>query len=262
MTDPRSDHSWIEPLFECVAALTAERLTQLADLVATDGLDHSASRLQRALSLATPEASNLARALAQIAAATPTGASPLDASIALRAFALNRASLRAQSPNIEIVCTAPDRLGVHLRTTFATAREMIRNAEHEILIAGYAFTEGASDLIDDLAVAARQRSVAVTLIGNRMRDRLPFLRSHWPADVPSPRIFSREADPNDEMAALHAKIIICDRSRALVTSANFSRHGLHENIEIGVSVRADIIGRMADFLNAMIVQREVEPLQW
>ncbi len=262
MTDARMDYSWIHTLHERVAALSVERLTQLADLVATDGLVHSAARLQRALSLSTSDAANLARALAQIAATVPGSASPSAAAIAIRAFAVNRESHRAASPFIEIVCTAPHRLGIHLRTTFATAREMIANAEREILIAGYAFTEGAGDLIDDLAVAVRQRTVAVTLIGNRMRDRLPFLRSRWPRDVVPPKIFSREADPYDDMAALHAKIIVCDRARALVTSANFSRHGLHDNIEIGVSVRADVVARIADFLHAMIVQREVEPAQW
>jgi phosphatidylserine/phosphatidylglycerophosphate/cardiolipin synthase-like enzyme len=95
-----------------------------------------------------------------------------------------------------------------------------------------------------------------------MRQRLLVLRSHWPQDVPGPRVYSREANPADEMAALHAKIIVCDRCRALVTSANFSRHGLHENIEIGVHVEASSVGRLADFLDALILHHEVEPVDW
>ena len=78
--------------------------------------------------------------------------------------------------------------------------------------------------------------------------------------VPLPPVFSREPVADDHMAALHAKLLICDRSEALVTSANFSHHGLHANIEIGLRVRSPAIERLSDFIAAMIKSGEAEPV--
>jgi phosphatidylserine/phosphatidylglycerophosphate/cardiolipin synthase-like enzyme len=64
------------------------------------------------------------------------------------------------------------------------------------------------------------------------------------------------------MAALHAKLLICDENVALVTSANFSHHGLHENIEVGVKIHSSSVARLVDFILAMIRMREVKALEW
>jgi phosphatidylserine/phosphatidylglycerophosphate/cardiolipin synthase-like enzyme len=100
----------------------------------------------------------------------------------------------------------------------------------------------------------------VTLIGNRMRDCLPVLDAIWPVDSPRPQIFTREIDPEDPMAALHAKLLICDYDAALVTSANFSYHGLHENIEIGVKVRSAAMARLVELFQAMVANGDLKPL--
>lgn len=89
-----------------------------------------------------------------------------------------------------------------------------------------------------------------------MQEHLHVLRSYWPADSPAPVIFSRESDPSDEKTSLHAKLLICDRSVALITSANFSHHGLHENIEIGAKIKSTSIARLAEFFQAMIQASE------
>jgi phosphatidylserine/phosphatidylglycerophosphate/cardiolipin synthase-like enzyme len=134
---------------------------------------------------------------------------------------------------VEIVCTAASRLGIPLRTTYATAIETVHEAQQTILLMGYVFTVGTRAFIKQLAVARRDRAVHVTLIGNRRQDQVSTIRSMWLADSPPPPIFSRESSTGDDMAAMHAKLVICDNSVALITSANFSHHGLHENIEEG-----------------------------
>jgi phosphatidylserine/phosphatidylglycerophosphate/cardiolipin synthase-like enzyme len=139
---------------------------------------------------------------------------------------------------------------------------MVQASRREILLVGYVFTEGARHLMEHLASAAHDRGVRITLIGNKMQGHLPALRSIWPASSPAPSIFSREADPEDSMTALHAKLLICDSTTALVTSANFSHHGLYENIEIGVKVHSDSVVRLVEFVQAMIVMQVVKPLDW
>ena len=116
-------------------------------------------------------------------------------------------------------------------------------------------------LVADLA-AARSRGVQVSLIGNRMLSHLPAIHSVWPSNAPPPAVLSREPREEDPMAALHAKLLLSDRNNALVTSANFSYHGMHENIEIGVRVGAPAIERLRAFIVAMINSGEVQPLAW
>ncbi|MGA2620214.1 MAG: phospholipase D-like domain-containing protein [Thermoguttaceae bacterium] len=147
-----------------------------------------------------------------------------------------------------------------VRTTYATATQMIQGASEEIIVVGYVFTEGASALVELLAAAQTDRKVLVTIIGNRMRDQLSRLKGMWPAVTPLPAVFSRERLADDPLATLHAKLLLCDRSEALVTSANFSHHGLHANIEIGLHVKSPAIERLSDFLLALINSGEVDSL--
>jgi phosphatidylserine/phosphatidylglycerophosphate/cardiolipin synthase-like enzyme len=130
--------------------------------------------------------------------------------------------------------------------------QMIREATNEIVVVGYVFTEGARNLIDELARAGRERGARITVIGNRMEEQLALFRTVWPTGTALPRIFSRETDVDDPMAALHAKLLICDRSSALVTSANFTYHGLHANIEIGVRVHAQTLEQLMGFIEALV----------
>ncbi|HLN31048.1 MAG TPA: phospholipase D-like domain-containing protein [Gemmataceae bacterium] len=215
----------------------------------------SSGQLQRALSLSTVSAAQLARGLDQVI--NSTGVTVRDVQTALMTLACTHSTGIAQTDTVEIACTAPTRLGVPLRTTYATALEMVEEAQNEILVVGYVFTEGAKSLLERVARASRDRRVRVTVIGNRMEEYLSALRSIWPSDCPGPRAFSCQGNPRDEMSALHAKLLVCDGATALVTSANFSHHGLHENIEIGVKINSSSVARLVEFFNSLIVARQV-----
>jgi phosphatidylserine/phosphatidylglycerophosphate/cardiolipin synthase-like enzyme len=263
MIDPvTSIPGWIADLATAVCRLSAAQLRILADSYRRNepALAPSTVQLQRNLSLSTTDTAHLVRELKQIMTAPDVTCH--DIGIVLETLAHARLVVTARDEKIEVVCTAPSRLGVPVRTTFATTVEMVQAARQEIFIVGYVFTEGARGLIEEIAVARRVRGVQVTLIGNRMQYQLTTLRSLWPADSPAPSIFSRKADPSDDMIALHAKLLICDSTVALITSANFSYHGLHENIEIGVKIQSASVARLVEFAQAMIRMGEVEVIQW
>jgi phosphatidylserine/phosphatidylglycerophosphate/cardiolipin synthase-like enzyme len=182
--------------------------------------------------------------------------------IALATLAHIRTLNRPLGEMVEIVCTAPDRLGVPLRTTLATALELVQEATLEVLVVGYVFTTGAGALVQEMARGRRERRVRVTLIGNRMEDHLLAIRSMWPTASPEPLVYTFQADPQDHMTALHAKLLICDARTALITSANFSYHGLHENIEIGVRVQSPTVARLVEFFQALIRVGQLMPVEW
>jgi phosphatidylserine/phosphatidylglycerophosphate/cardiolipin synthase-like enzyme len=64
-----------------------------------------------------------------------------------------------------------------------------------------------------------------------------FLDKNWPFGEPLPSIY---CDPRtaerESRFSLHAKRIVVDETRALVTSANFTDRGQTRNIEMGVLV--------------------------
>jgi hypothetical protein len=222
----------------------------------------TSANLQRTLSISTTDANHLAGSLKVAGKRSGSRSYKREIAIALESIAASRQLSGNTIRAIEVVCTAPSRLCVPVRATFATAIEMIQAARQEIFVVSYVFTEGAKEIVEQLANARRDRGVSVTLIGNRMQNHLPALRFIWPATCPKPTVFSREADPNDHLAALHAKLLICDSNVALVTSANFSFHGLHENIEIGVKIESAAVSRLVEFIRAMIAGREVETVKW
>ncbi len=263
MSEPTQNPlDWISVLAGAVAGLGARHLLDLAGLLnPARSTPPSSGQLQRALSLSTASVAQLARGLDQVI--NFPGVEVHDIQTALIALACTRNSgIIAQTDSVEIACTAPSRLGVPLRTTYATALEMVEEAKNEILVVGYVFTEGAKSLLERVARASRDRRVRVTVIGNRMEEHLSALRSAWPSNFPGPRVFSCQGKPRDEMSALHAKLLVCDGATALITSANFSHHGLHENIEIGVKVNSSSVARLVEFFNSLIVARQVTPLTW
>lgn len=252
---------WLSALVTAVARLNAEQLIALAESLEVAGqTTPSSGQLQRALSVTTGDAGHLARSLAQVLNAQGVTAREVQTALATLAHARNVQLAKAET--VEFACTAPNRLGVPLRTTYATALEMVQAARLEILAVGYVFTEGARPLLEQMAAAHRDRRVRVTLIGNRMEDHLQALRSSWPTDCPEPRVFSCDANPKDDMAALHAKLLISDGTAALVRSANFSHHGLHENIEIGVKIESPSVARLDEFFRSLIAAGHVREIEW
>ena len=66
------------------------------------------------------------------------------------------------------------------------------------------------------------------------------LRQGWPDDAPRPGVYTW-GDDDDQIAKLHAKVIVVDRRDLLITSANLTGHGMSGNLELG----ARLTGRPA-----------------
>jgi len=215
----------------------------------------TAERLQRELNISTSEAVGIVR---ELSPGQDSGNLPI---IAVVAAALAENALASESAEkVDVVCTAPVQFAVPVRATFPTMVEMVQQARNEIVVVGYVFTAGASEFVRQVS-QARQRGLAVTIIGNRMRNCVSQLRESWGPGWP-PAVYGWEGDDLDEMASLHAKLLICDKETALITSANYSLHGLHENIEIGLRVRSPSVARLSDFVSQLIASSTVVAVSW
>ncbi len=164
-----------------------------------------------------------------------------------------------QNPEVSLVWTGPALASIRARSTTGVLLELIERARSEVIIVGYAWTDGAAAIFQAL-VAAQQRRVRVTIAGDQLEQNLNVLRSHWPSGQQLPELYTRPASPLDGKSALHAKLAIADSRRMLVTSANLTYHGLAGNIEIGLVVTGQSVADAVELLSALIAAGELVPV--
>ena len=167
-------------------------------------------------------------------------------------------SMRA--PHVEIAWTYPGEVRPAVRTTGAVAREIVDGARRSLLVVGYSVTidpdlAGLAARTVAAMGAAADRGVVVTAILHRdPKNRSALLRG-WPRAREAPRIFTWPAR-EDEMASLHAKVLVADARDALVTSANLTYHGFEGNVEVGVRITGDAAAELESVFHELIRVRD------
>jgi len=151
----------------------------------------------------------------------------------------------------DLVLSGPDLPGVPTADTAAVMRTLVSQASSEVILVGYAVHDGRKIFeplarrmadIPDLAVticldiqrAWNDPTPSADLVDRFARD---FRGKHWPwPTLPALYFDPRSLETGDARASLHAKCVIVDRSRALVTSANFTDAAQRRNVEVGVLI--------------------------
>ncbi|HRI07922.1 MAG TPA: DISARM system phospholipase D-like protein DrmC [Nannocystaceae bacterium] len=156
------------------------------------------------------------------------------------------------APLLDLVWTGPEARQSTARDTAVVLRELFAGARESVLIAGFRFDHGES-LFEPLHQVMRDHSVAVRLftdIDRRPRDPADpaecadsfawrFFKRNWPWPAPRPEIWydPRTAEPGKEHgASMHAKVVVVDRARTLIGSANFTQRAHTRNIEAGALI--------------------------
>lgn len=150
----------------------------------------------------------------------------------------------------DLVVSGPDVPGVPTADTSAVVQSLFQEAETEIVLAGYAFYNGRL-LFERLAEQKAKRpdlriifhvdvprkhgdtASADSLI---LKYASEFREKHWPWK-PFPEVYfdPRALDTDSKIrASLHAKVVVIDRKKILLTSANFTEAAHQKNIELGV----------------------------
>ena len=176
----------------------------------------------------------------------------------LRALLFDRAARPA--PHLDLVWTGPETRVATSRDTAVLVRELFASARASVLIAGFAFDHGR-DLFEALAGVMHAHGVTTEIYLDIREQAAPgvpiaahveeyvarFLAENWPFGPPLPALFydPRTAQPGAR-ASLHAKCIVVDLARTLITSANFTDRGQTRNIELGVLIEdPDFASRVA-----------------
>ncbi len=166
--------------------------------------------------------------------------------------------IRRDLPSVAIVQTGPPGVrGSRTRSTRAILTEIVRAARMSLLFVGYSVTAdpthtGANSLVLGEFASAARRGVAVTFIVHDNPGNRNALLGAWPSTLPRPPVFTRPSVSDDEMASLHAKLVVADSRDALVTSANLTYHGLEANLELGVRIRGPEAREIVNHFNRLI----------
>lgn len=156
------------------------------------------------------------------------------------------------SPVASLVWSGPDDVGAETRDTGVVMRELFHAAQKSVLLVGFAVYQGKRIFRDLAAKMDRDAALVVRMclhverpkdapfapaeeIAQRFADR--FRSEMWPgARVPEiyfdPRTLAPLV-PGQKRVSLHAKVVVVDEARSLVTSANFTEAAQERNIEAG-----------------------------
>ncbi|WBL16876.1 phospholipase D-like domain-containing protein [Sutcliffiella sp. NC1] len=146
---------------------------------------------------------------------------------------------------------APVWTGPHLNkqqiklNTYDTVKYLIDSAEQEVFIVGYSFSfkhESIRELLKSVERAV-DRNCRVNIIVNNVEGNFKEIMQHWEKEEFQLNVYHWIGSDSDDFTSLHAKLVIVDQQKLLLTSANFSYHGFHKNIETGVVIENHQISR-------------------
>lgn len=211
---------------------------------------------------ATPAMKEKLRRLEQLCGLQP------DVSTQAIAFALRAAAEATSAAGVdhrtEIAWTGPATEAVPLRRVDQVIYDMLETAKEEVLLVTYAAYKAeralkalrnASDhgvrvrLVIELA---QESGGKISFDGlNAFRAAVPTAQVfYWPLD-------RRKRSTSGSYGAMHAKCLVADRSRAIVSSANLTDYALEANMELGLSVERAVAVRLAEHFDQLIARGEL-----
>jgi len=218
--------------------------------------------------IAGSSASKVLDALSELLA---KGIAPQHAAIVVDAIADARENATDPAQIVDIVLSGPEVPGIVTGDTVTTLRTLISEAQREVFMVGYA-VHNAKPIFELLASRMASDNLRVLFcieIGRKMGDTsldseiVPrfaheFREKHWPwSNLPNiyydPRSLSEDMQ---RRSSLHAKCVMADRERALITSANFTEAAWQRNIEFGILLRdASIVNRLGTYVDGLVETR-------
>ena len=138
-----------------------------------------------------------------------------------------------------------------MRQTAGVMMELIDGAREEILLATPYVDDAAVGALTESLLAARARGVHLTILTSI--GRAPYFAT---LDLVDPRqvyggLVITEVTTETSPLGSHAKVLVVDRGRAYVGSANLTAAGIGRNIEIGVEVAGHQVDELARLLVAL-----------
>jgi phosphatidylserine/phosphatidylglycerophosphate/cardiolipin synthase-like enzyme len=168
----------------------------------------------------------------------------------VQALANERLAIQNADRSVQLVWSGPEVPGAQSRDTGVLVDELFSTAEKSVLVAGFAVAQGKRifrtlaermhklpdlqvRLFLNVSIPYSDSTPDVELL-KRFTDK--FRLEEWPGPTPPEVYYDGRALAvgTSEHASLHAKCIVVDEHKVLVTSANFTEAAQLRNIEAGV----------------------------
>lgn len=133
---------------------------------------------------------------------------------------------------VTTVVTGLGWMGTGIRSVQSALREMLQGAKQEVLLCAYSVSGGAGEILDEFENTLR-RGIRLTAVINRFDQQPQDIQQYFlrlVSSYPYCQVYTF-SDPVEE---LHSKLVVVDRTVALVGSANISMRGMRQNYELGV----------------------------
>lgn len=156
----------------------------------------------------------------------------------------------------QVLVTGKYFAGLRLRAIGPVLQEMLLSAHDEIHMMSYLLTDSAAALVDLLGEVL-EKGVRVTVVVNAYEGNSIPLLNRLQALGQKHRHARVFVYSDEQSGPLHAKVLVADRKRAVVGSANLSWGGMVTNNEVALLVRdssawvlASLIDRLASQLGS------------
>jgi phosphatidylserine/phosphatidylglycerophosphate/cardiolipin synthase-like enzyme len=177
--------------------------------------------------------------------------------LCMQTLAVLEQELEPRLIDAEFVATLPSTATAAAKPTDVAVKEMLASAQREVIALGYEICD--PEVLEALQNAARRAQV--TLILDRVRSAEAHPLKSWPAGIPRPTVFQdRERDDAAKFAKMHGKALLVDGRDLLVSSANFTFHGMRGNVEFGVRLQGAVAGRAGDVFRQLVESGLLEKL--
>jgi phosphatidylserine/phosphatidylglycerophosphate/cardiolipin synthase-like enzyme len=151
---------------------------------------------------------------------------------------------------VEILGTGSEFMKKGIRGTEPVIEEIIMQASKEIQILAYVFTAKASHILN-LVEQAAKRGLKITIIVNDLKAQDQIIKSkleNMEATFPYVNVLNFTDNTKRQ---LHAKIVVADREKAVIGSANLSWGGMYSNYEIGLLVEGEPAWKIAQLVDSL-----------
>jgi len=142
-------------------------------------------------------------------------------------------------------------MGNGIRSINSLLEESLPKAIAEVQIVAYRITKGSGEFLQWLA-ACLNRGLRVSLVINRFEKQSTTIKEQLlQLSHEFPYFTLLDFCPEDASEDLHAKIIVIDRTKALIGSSNITWKGLVLNHELGVFIEGPTAARISGLIDTL-----------
>jgi phosphatidylserine/phosphatidylglycerophosphate/cardiolipin synthase-like enzyme len=249
----------VDPLLDLLLSEPANRVAAFQSALAEGrvGLESTRVALQRRI---VGSAKSYERMLAVLHWWKHGGGSPKLLALAIATLLQAREEIENRGPSCELVWTGPGPT-TEIRSTAQVIDEMLDHSRRSVFAVSYSVWIGSfgTRFFERLGDLSAGGVVVSFLVDASYQDgwSIRQIQANWPRGTPPARVFSW-SDPRDEIAKLHAKVLLVDSRDMLVTSANLTEHAMAGNIEFGIRVQGTPAANAARHFEALLRSPQVE----